>query len=303
MTGATDRLHGTKAWFAAAVLALVAGVTGPPAADAAGSRLALQPSLDEIRRYGELRVGFEVGFMPFQMIDQRGGLRERQLPRADLRRGAQRVSFVGFDVDIAREMAKELGVRFVPVNMAFPNLITALNARKLDIIISGMSITEARKERVAFADPYMSAGQTILLHKRHAGVVTSYKDLDDPKFTVASRPGTTGAAAVRSLIPNCTFKPFDTEASAAVALLAGKVDAFVYDRPHNAVFYAMHKDQNLVFLDKPFTSEQLAWAIRKDDPEFLKWLNGFLAKIKADGRYDAIYNKWFNRTHWFAHVR
>ena len=59
----------------------------------------------------------------------------------------------------------------------------------------------------------------------------------------------------------------------------------------------------MVFLDKPFTAEPLAWAIRKNDPDFLKWLNKFLEEIKKDGRYDKIYNKWFKSTDWFRYVR
>ena len=59
------------------------------------------------------------------------------------------------------------------------------------------------------------------------------------------------------------------------------------------VFSAMHGTDKLVFLDKPFTTEPLAWAIRKNDPDFLKFLNDFLEQIKNDGRFNQIYDKWF----------
>jgi len=149
----------------------------------------------------------------------------------------------------------------------------------------------------------MTVGQTILLNKKHQGAVTSYKDLNFPKYTVVSKPGTTGEAAVKSLIPNCTYKSFDTEVEGATQVLEGNADAFVYDLPYNAVFIAMHGTENLVFLDTPFTTEPIAWAIRKNDPEFLKFLNGFLEEIKKDGRFDRIYQKWFKSTDWFKYVR
>jgi polar amino acid transport system substrate-binding protein len=241
--------------------------------------------------------------MPFEMIDKRGGLRERSLRPADVRRGGQQVSFIGFDIDIAREMAKSLGVRFVPVHTQWTSIIPALNLGRFDIIISGMSVTMERQQRVDFTDPYMTIGQTVLLGSGHAGSVASFRDLDDPGYRVASKPGTTGEAAVSTLIPNATYVPFDTETEGATAVVNGEADAFVYDLPFNAVFAAMHDGAGLVFLDEPFTSEHLAWAIRKDDPDFQKWLNDFLAEIKADGRYKRFYEKWFKSRDWFAHVR
>jgi polar amino acid transport system substrate-binding protein len=74
---------------------------------------------------------------------------------------------IRFDIDVAREMARALGVKFIPVNTAWPSIIPALNLARFDIIISGMSVTEERKLRVDFADPYMTIGQTILINKKH----------------------------------------------------------------------------------------------------------------------------------------
>ena len=134
-------------------------------------------------------------------------------------------------------------------------------------------------------------------------MVRSYKDLNDSKYIVTSKPGTTGEEAVRKMISKCTYRPFDTEIEGAMEVLKGKADAFVYDMPYNVVFMAMYGGEKLVFLDKPFTTEPLAWAIRKNDPDFLKWLNEFLKKIKTDGRFQKIYNKWFQSTDWFKYVR
>jgi polar amino acid transport system substrate-binding protein len=89
----------------------------------------------------------------------------------------------------------------------------------------------------------------------------------------------------------------------AMRVLKGTVDAFVYDFPFNAVFKAMHPAASIVFLDEPFTKEPIAWAIRKDDPDFLSWLNNYLKEIKQDGRFDKMYNKWFNNTDWFKYAR
>ena len=99
------------------------------------------------------------------------------------------------------------------------------------------------------------------------------------------------------------FIDADTEIEAAMEVVEGRADAFVYDLPYTVTFNAMHGGADLVLLDEPFTTESLAWAIRKDDPDFLKWLNGFLAELRQDGRYDRIHAKWFKSTDWFKYVR
>lgn len=270
---------------------------------AADIELSEDSTLEGILRRGKLRVGLEVGYMPFEMLDTRGGLRQRTVRHGGLRHGKQQMNIIGFDIDMGREMAKALGVRFVPVDTIWPSIIPALNVGRFDIVMGGMSVTEERKQKVDFADPFMTVGQTVLLNKTHQGNVMSHEDLNDPKFVVTSKPGTTGEDAVRQLIPKCTYRPLDTETACANEVLNGKADAFVYDLPFNAVFMAMHGPGKLVFLDKPFTTEPIAWAIRKADPDFLNWLNKFLKEVKGDGRFEKMYDKWFKNTDWIRHVR
>ena len=251
---------------------------------AADIDLAKKSTLETILKRGELRVGFESGYMPFEMTDKKG-------------------AFVGFDMDMAKEMAKAMGVKFVPLNTAWDGIIPALTTNKFDIIMSGMTITQERNLKINFADPYIIVGQTILLAKKHEGTVTSYKDLNDPKYTVTSKLGTTGEQAVKRLMPRANYKSFETEPEAALEVVNGKADAFVYDLPYCVVFNAQQGKGKLVFLDQPFTFEPLAWAINKGDPDFLNWLNNFLRQVKNDGRYDRIYNKWIVGTEWIEQVQ
>ena len=265
--------------------------------------LSKDSTLEGVLRRGELRIGLEVGYMPFEMIDKRSGLRQKEIRHGGFRRKGRQLSMMGFDIDVGIEMAKALGVKPVFVDTMWPSIIPALKLGRFDIIFGGMSVTEARKKQVDFAEPFMTVGQTVLLNAKHKDQVTSYKDLDDPKFVVVSKPGTTGEEAVRRLIPSATYDTVDTEIDGAMRVLEGTADAFVYDLPFNAVFMAMHGDDRVVFLDEPFTDEPIAWAIRQNDPDFLKFLNEFLEEIKADGRFDKIYEKWFISTNWFKHVK
>ena len=265
--------------------------------------LSKDSTLEGILRRGELRIGLEVGYMPFEMIDKRSGLRQKEIRHGGFRRKGRQLSLMGFDIDMGIEMAKALGVKPVFVDTLWPSIIPALNLGRFDIIFGGMSVTESRKEKVDFADPFMTVGQTVLLNAKHTETVQSYKDLNDSKFIVVSKPGTTGEEAVQRLIPKATYETADTEIEGAMRVLEGTADAFVYDFPFNAVFRALNPSNQLVFLDEPFTEEPIAWAIRKNDPDFMKFLNGFLARMKADGRFDQIYFKWFLSSDWHRFVR
>lgn len=273
-----------KRLFQVAALLSVIAFLFTSASFAADIELAKKSTLEAILQKGELRVGFEAGYMPFEMTDTKG-------------------RFVGFDIDVAKEMAKAMGVKFVPVNTAWDGIIPSLITGKFDIIMSGMTTTQERNLKINFADPYIIVGQTILLNKKHAGKVKSYKDLNDPKYIVTSKLGTTGEMAAKRMIPKCTYKSFETETEAALEVVNGKADAFVYDLPYCVVFMAQQGKGNLVFLDKPFTYEPLAWAVNKGDPDFLNWLNNFLRQIKNDGRYDRIYDKWIKSTDWIKGVQ
>ena len=286
--------------FILSVLGLVQGVAPALAVDV---ELSKDSTLEGIIQRGELRIGLEVGYMPFEMIDKRSGLRQKEIRHGGFRRKGRQLSLIGFDIDIGIEMAKALGVKPVFVDTLWPSIIPALKLGRFDIIFGGMSVTEERKKLVDFADPFMTVGQTVLLNAKHKNSVKSYKDLNDAKFVVVSKPGTTGEEAVQRLIPNATYETVDTETDGGMRVLVGTADAFVYDFPFNAVFSAMHPSDQLIFLDEPFTKEPIAWAIRKNDPDFLKFLNGFLQDIKKDGRFDKIYNKWFVSTDWFKYAR
>jgi polar amino acid transport system substrate-binding protein len=293
---------GTKIIIAVFLTLLGAGLWNTPAL-AVDIELSKDSTLEGILRRGELRIGLEVGYMPFEMIDKRSGVRQREIRHGGFRRQGRQLSLMGFDIDIGIEMAKALGVKPVFVDTYWPSIIPALILGRFDVIFGGMSVTEARKKKVDFADPFMTVGQTVLLHAKHKGAVTSYKDLNDPKYVVVSKPGTTGEQAVKNMIPKATYETADTEVDGAMRVLEGTADAFVYDLPFNAVFSALHPSDQLVFLDEPFTEEPIAWAIRKNDPDFMKFLNEFLAQIKADGRFDKIYDKWFNSSEWYKYVR
>ena len=276
----TNRFNPRRAVALALAIAgaLIAAPGGPAAAN--DNALWQKSTLNQIIKRGELRVGLEPGYVPFEMRDDDGEI-------------------VGFDVDIAREMAAAMGVKLRIVPLDWNGIMPALLTDQFDIIMSGMTITPERNLWVNFADAYMTVGQTILLRKALAGKVKTYKDLDSADFTVVTKPGTTAHEAVKKYMPTARIQLFESEAGAVNEVTAGRADAFVYDLPFNAIYYARNKGK-LVFLDTPFTHERLGWAVRKGDPDFLNWLNNFLAQFKGDGRYDDSYRRWFKDGAWLG---
>ena len=268
-----------KALLLSLVALFAAGFIFSTSVLGADIELAKKSTIEKILKRGELRVGFESGYVPFEMTDKKG-------------------NFIGFDMDYARRMAKEMGVKFVPVNTEWDGIIPALMTDKFDIIMGGMTITQERNLKINFAEPYIVVGQTILLNKKHEGTITSYKDLNDPKYILTSRLGTTGEQAIKKYMPKATYKSFQSEAEAGLEVINGKADALVYDLPFCGFLYGSQGKGKTVFLDEPFTYEPLAWAINKGDPDFLNWLNNFLRQTKGDGFYDRLYQKWIVGSDW-----
>ncbi|MGY5450050.1 transporter substrate-binding domain-containing protein [Agarivorans sp. MS3-6] len=244
---------------------------------------AQQTLLQEITESGELRACFDAGYMPFEMKAKNG-------------------QFIGFDIDLGKQMARAMGVKYVPVNTAWDGIIPTLLTGKCHLIMGGMTITPQRNMQVNFADPYVVIGQSILLSPKLEGKVTSYRELNSDQYTVVTKLGTTGEGAIKRYLPKTKVNLFETQSEAVLEVTNGKADAFIYDLPFNAIYAAENQGQ-LVHLDQPFTFEPLGWAVRQGDPDFLNFLNGYLRQIKGDGTYDRIYDKWFKDDAWLKQVQ
>jgi polar amino acid transport system substrate-binding protein len=239
--------------------------------------------LDGIAESGELRACFDAGYMPFEMKSKNN-------------------SYIGFDIDLGKLMAKQMGVKYVPVNTAWDGIIPALITGKCDLIMAGMTINAQRNMKVNFADPYIIVGQSIILNSKLKGEIKSYKDLNDPKYTVTSKLGTTGEVVVKRMLNKAKYNAFETETDAAMEVINGKADAMIYDMPFVSIYSAQNSDKVDSILE-PFTYEPLGWAVKQGDADFVNFLNNFLRQIKGDGTYDRIYNKWFKSDAWLKQIK
>ena len=240
--------------------------------------LAKESTIEKILKRGQLLVGMEAGYQPFEMQDEKGNI-------------------VGFDVDMAYEMGKAIfgkgGEKKVKlINTAWEGIIPSLMTYKFDIIMSGMTVLQSRNLKVNFCEPYYYIGQCLLIQRKDRDKYKSYRDLNKKGVIITSKLGVTGAFTAEKLMPKATLRLFKMEPEGALQVANGLADAFIYDEPQVRVFAAMYRDKT-VGLYEPLTYEPLAWAIRKGDPDFLNWLNNFLAQVRGDGRWEKLKQKWF----------
>ncbi|MBF0528686.1 MAG: transporter substrate-binding domain-containing protein [Deltaproteobacteria bacterium] len=248
------------------LIACWAVISGPSPADAG--------KLDQIRQRGQLRVGLELGYYPFEYIDAQGRP-------------------TGFDVDLAEALAGRLGVKAVLIDLAWKDLIPSLQAGKIDLILSAMTVTPDRTKLVAFSKPYFQTGLSLLLSRQKAPDLTDSKQLNSPKRILAVVADTGGALAAKSYFPAAQVRPLLREIDGVRVVVAGLADALILDQ---ISIWKRHRD----FADKtyallePFTTENLAAACIKNDQDLLNWLNQFLETFLTSGQYDQLLEKHFS---------
>ena len=229
--------------------------------------------LNQVIKRNKLVVGMEVEYFPFEYANEKG-------------------EPVGFDVDIAKLIAQELGTGIEIKDMEWTGLIPSLQSGKIDLIISGMTRTLARSKTVTFTNPYFETGLCVLLSQKKAPNVKDVQELNAPDRIIAVKTGTTGDLITGKLFPKAQINRFKDETACVREVVTGRADAFLYDQISIAKHHKENPDTTRAIL-KPFTFEPFAIAIRKGDLDFLNWLNLFLETIKADGRYQELYQKHF----------
>ena len=220
-----------------------------------------------------LRIGTNADFAPFEFQDVNGK------------------EYEGFDMDLIRAVAKEMGYKADIQNINFDGLIPALDADNLDVIISGMTINDERKKKVSFSSPYYKSGLSIIVRKDNSSI-QKFADLKGKR--VAVQIGTTSAMEVKK-IEGVEVREFNSSADAFMELRAGGVDAVVNDRPVNDYYIVQSGVNDVRRLDELLTSEDYGIATSKKKPELTKGINEALEKLKKNGEYNKIYQKWFGK--------
>lgn len=215
----------------------------------------------------ELVIGTDPGFKPFEYKDGQ--------------------NVVGFDIDLARNLALDQNKTLRIEEMAFDSLLLALQSGRIDLAIAGMTKTPDRAENVDFSDPYYSSSQMIIVPSDSS--IKNEVDLVGKRIGV--QLGTTGDDLARK-IKGTSVIQFPQPVSALQELSTGRIDAVIMDNGPAAQYLPNNK--NLKMLETPLSHEEYAIAIRKGNTELLEKVNASLAKMKADGRYNELIKKHFD---------
>jgi polar amino acid transport system substrate-binding protein len=197
---------------------------------------------------------------------------------------------VGFDIDLMNRIAEEAGFEVEFQNTAWDGIFAGLGAGEYDAVISSVTITEERQETMDFSEPYLNAGQVLVVRKDTEGVTT----LDDLEGEpVGAQIGTTGAIAIQDH-GGPELQTYD-EIGLAIADLANeRLMGVVADTPI-AANYALQNEEyadDLEIVGEAFTDEQFGVAVKKGNDEVLAMINEGLAAAKEDGYIEELEDKW-----------
>jgi ABC-type amino acid transport substrate-binding protein len=200
--------------------------------------------------------------------------------------------YAGFEAEMARGLAASLGRSAVFVECDWEYLIPALVENRIDIIMSGMTITESRSVRVAFTDAYMRSGQAALTTNRQALRFPGRTALLSVPVRLGTEKGTVGEIVARQYFAFAKHSAFRDPGKGVKAVLNGRVDVFMHDAPVIWWYASQHEAQGLTALPFFITDEGIAWAVRKDDVELLTGANRFIAARQQDGWLKELLRRW-----------
>ena len=263
---------------------LLFAVSGAKAADDTRQALSSESALETIKKRGALRVGLAT-FVPWAMRDKNGKL-------------------IGFEIDVATKLAKDMGVELEFVPTAWDGIIPALIAGKFDAIISGMSITSKRNLTVNFSRPYASTGYILMASTDRADKkgLKSLADFNKSGITIATRRASTGAVAMQRNFPKAKLIYFDDDTLAYQEAANGKVDG-VSSTPPKAAFEVEKRGGKLRVVSHDLMSPtREAFALRKGDPDALNFFNNWIQEQQASGWLQERHTYWFTTREWAGMV-
>ncbi len=200
----------------------------------------------------------------------------------------------GIEVDFANLIAKQLNLKVTMIEMPWEELLPALVDDKIDVIMSGMSITPARTQFADFTVPYMPIGQVAMVRKTDLPRLREQEALDQPTSRVGVLQNTTGDYFARGLLKNAKIVGFVSVDEGIAALRNDQIDFFLSDAPTVWEQTSRRKPENadLAGIYRPLTTEYLAWAVRQDDDVLRRQLNTTVLLWAQNGQLDDIIDDW-----------
>ncbi len=198
----------------------------------------------------------------------------------------------GIEIDLANEVAKDLNKRIEFVDLPWKQLIPALAGGDIDVIMSGMSITAERQQKISFTESYLRIGQMAITRVDELQKLGNLTALLNAPITVGYESGTTGESFVKTNMRNARPQPLASIDAGVTALRSREIDAFIHDAPTAWRIGSDPAYRDLIGLYWPLTEEYLGWGVRITDQALRTALSDQIAIMERDGRLAAITRKW-----------
>lgn len=229
----------------------------------------LSKELMAIKEKGALVVGTDATYPPLEY--EKGG------------------KIIGFDIDLATEIATDLKVPLEIKNISFDKIFTALANNEVDLIISSVTITDERQKNMNFSTPYLNAGQVIVVDNDNKTILSVDDLKNQPVGTQIDTTSMTEAVKYTDKI-----KEYPDYNKAQDDLLAGKIKAIIIDYPAG-ISMTQTSNGKLKVVDNPFTTEFYGVAVNKSKKDLLLQVNDTITRIKKSGRISELEDFWFKR--------
>jgi len=236
------------------------------------------PIFEKILKKGELVVGTSGKQPPMTAITKKGEI-------------------IGLDADISRAMATAMGVKVKFVLKPFAQLLPALEAGQVDIVLSGMTIKPERNRKVAFVGPYHVTGKGILAVSSKYAAIREAKGLDAPDVTIGALKNSTSEEFAEALIAKAKLVLTNSYDEAIDLLFKGKIDVLVADYPFCALTAYRYQDKGLFAGKSPLTFEPLGIAV-PEDTLLINWMENFMIILEGTGQLKKMNTKWLNGGPW-----
>ncbi|CAK9885184.1 MAG: L-cystine-binding protein FliY [Candidatus Erwinia impunctatus] len=252
--------------IALGMLSLIVTLTTVTPASAAEENL-----LQQIKSRGTLLVGVEGTYPPFSFQDEQGKL-------------------TGFEVDFAASLAQHMGVKAVFKPTKWDGMLASLDAKRIDVVINQVTISDARKQKYDFSTPYTISGIQALTKKGLAGSITRPEDLSGKKVGVGL--GTNYEQWLRQHVNGVDIRTYDDDPTKYQDLRVGRIDAILVDRL--AALDLVKKTNDALAVAGPaFSRQESGVVIRKQNPQLLAAIDSAIAEMQKDGTMNNLAVKWF----------
>ncbi len=233
--------------------------------------------LEEIMDRGVLKVGTTGDYQPMSYLDPDTG------------------EYVGFDNELTKDLAGEMGVEIQYVETSWPTLMEDTLAGKFDLAICGITVNDARKEQALMSDGYIVNGKTILCRAEDADKYTSLEAINRPEVRVMVNPGGLNEQFARENLPDVTLIIHDVNQEIPGLVASGEADIMITEIMEAGYYVGQDSRLAAPLVQEPFTHGEIGVLMPKGSEDLLNYVNEFLRKEKESGRIDELADEYFYR--------